>query len=108
MVSSAARATGEISGQNFDEIIIRQDKHLRGRTAEEIINLLVEGINEGKTKDIPVMILQKEKEAIQYAYDNVKPGAINTIMCDVIPDALDYIKKLKEEEDKKYETSSFQ
>ena len=70
---------------------------------QEIINLLVEGINEGKTKDIPVMILQKEKEAIQYAYDNVKPGAIITIMCDVIPDALEYIKKLKEDEDKENE-----
>ncbi len=99
------REIGKISGKNFDEIIIRQDKHLRGRTAEEIINLLVEGINEGKTKDIPVMILQKEKEAIQYAYDNVKPGAIITIMCDVIPDALDYIKKLKEAEDKELEVS---
>ncbi len=99
------REIGKISGQNFDEIIIRQDKHLRGRTAEEIINLLVEGINEGKTKDIPVTILQKEKEAIQYAYDNVKPGAIITIMCDVIPDALDYIKKLKEDEEKESEVS---
>lgn len=99
------REIGKISGKNFDEIIIRQDKHLRGRTAEEIINLLVEGINQGKTKDIPVMILQKEKEAIQYAYDTVKPGAIITIMCDVIPDALDYIKKLKEEEDKEFEAS---
>ncbi len=100
------REIGKISGQNFDEIIIRQDKHLRGRTAEEIINLLVEGIDEGKTKDVPVTILQREKEAIQYAYDNVKPGAIITIMCDVIPDALDYIKKLKEEEDKEAEASS--
>ncbi|MDQ6890540.1 MAG: Mur ligase family protein, partial [Bacteroidota bacterium] len=99
------REIGKISGKNFDEIIVRQDKHLRGRTAEEIINLLVEGINEGKTKDVPVIILQKEKEAIQYAYDNVKPGAIITIMCDVIPDALDYIKKLKEEEDKEYEAA---
>ncbi|MEO8112288.1 MAG: cyanophycin synthetase [Ginsengibacter sp.] len=99
------REIGKISGQNFDEIIIRQDKHLRGRTAEEIINLLVEGINEGKTRDIPVTILQKEKEAIQYAYDNVRQGAIITIMCDVIPDALDYIKKLKEDEDKETEAS---
>ncbi len=102
------REIGKISGQNFDEIIIRQDKHLRGRTAEEIINLLVEGINEGKTKDVPVKILQKEKEAIQYAYDNVKPGAIITIMCDVIPDALDYIKKLKEDEEKENEASMSQ
>ncbi len=60
---------------------------------------------EGKLKDIPVTILQKEKEAIQYAYDNVRSGAIITIMCDVIPDALDYIKKLKEDEDKETDAS---
>jgi cyanophycin synthetase len=94
------REIGRISAKNFDEIIIRQDRHLRGRTAEDIINLLVEGINETKTKEIPVIILPKEREAIQYAYDNVRPGAIVTIMCDVISDALDYIKKLKEAEDK--------
>jgi cyanophycin synthetase len=94
------REIGRISAKNFDEIIIRQDKHLRGRTADEIINLLVEGINEAKTTDIPITILHKEKEAILYAYQNVKPGAIVTIMCDVIPDALDYIKELKEAEEK--------
>jgi cyanophycin synthetase len=94
------REIGRISAKNFDEIIIRQDKHLRGRTAEEIINLLIEGINETKTNEIPVIILPREHEAIQYAYDNVKPGAVVTIMCDVISDALDYIKKLKEAEDK--------
>ena len=69
------REIGRISAKNFDEIIIRQDKNLRGRTAEEIINLLVEGINESKAKDIPVTDFTKRKEAIQYAYDNAKPGA---------------------------------
>lgn len=97
------REIGRISAKNFDEIIIRQDKHLRGRTAQEIINLLVEGINENKT--VPVTILQKESEAIQYAYDNARPGSIITIMCDVIPDALDFIRKLKEEEDKEKNTN---
>jgi cyanophycin synthetase len=94
------REIGRISARNFDEIIIRQDKHLRGRTADEIINLLVEGINEAKTWDIPVKILHNENEAIKFAYDNVKPGAIITIMCDVIPDALNQIKKLKEDEER--------
>jgi cyanophycin synthetase len=94
------REIGRISAKNFDEIIIRQDKNLRGRTADEIVNLLVEGINESKTSDIPITILHKEEEAILHAYKNVKPGAIITIMCDVIPDALDFIKKLKEEEDR--------
>ena len=93
------REIGRISAKNFDEIVIRQDRNLRGRTAEDIINLLVEGINESKQKDIPLTIIQDEKEAILYAYKNVRPGAIITIMCDVIPDTIEFIKKLKEDED---------
>jgi cyanophycin synthetase len=90
---------GRISAKYFDEIIIRQDKNLRGRTAEEIVNLLVEGINETKTKDIPVKIIYKEKDAIMYAYDNAIPGSLITIMCDVVAEALDLVKGLKEKED---------
>jgi cyanophycin synthetase len=90
---------GKISGRSFDEIIIRQDKNLRGRTAEEIVNLLVEGINETKTKDIPVTIILNEKEAIMHAYHTAKPGSLITIMCDVVAEALDLIKGLKEKED---------
>jgi cyanophycin synthetase len=93
------RELGRISARNFDEIIIRQDKNLRGRTAEAIIDLLVEGINETKTKDIPLTVIHKEKDAIIHAYKNAKPGSLITIMCDVVPDALDFIKGLKEEED---------
>ena len=96
------RELGRISGRHFDEIIIRQDKNLRGRTAEAIIDLLVEGINESRTKDIPVQIIPSEKESIIYAYKNAKPGSLITIMCDVVPDALEFIKSLKEEEDLQY------
>ena len=93
------RELGRISGRYFDEIIIRQDKNLRGRTADEIVNLLVEGINETKGRDIPLKIILNEKEAIMYAYDNAKPGSLITIMCDVVAEALDLIKGLKEKED---------
>jgi cyanophycin synthetase len=93
------RELGRISGRHFDEIIIRQDKNLRGRTAEAIIDLLVEGINESRTKEIPLQIIPSEKESIVYAYKNAKPGSLITIMCDVVPDALEFIKGLKEEED---------
>ena len=93
------RELGRISGAFFDEIIIRCDKNLRGRTAEEIVNLLVEGINEIKTKDIPITIIYNEKEAIMHAYNTAKPGSLVTIMCDVISEALDLIKSLKEQED---------
>ena len=93
------RELGRISGRSFDEIIIRQDKNLRGRTAEEIVNLLVEGINDTKGKDIPLTIIYNEKEAIMHAYNTAKPGSLITIMCDVVAEALDLIKALKEKED---------
>ena len=93
------RELGRISARYFDEIIIRQDRHLRGRTAEEIVNLLVEGINDSKTKDIPVKIIYNEKDAIMYAYEHAVPGSLITIMCDVVTEALDLIKALKEKED---------
>jgi cyanophycin synthetase len=95
------RELGRISGRHFDEIIIRQDKHLRGRTASSIVDLLVEGINETKTKDIPIVIIYNEKEAISYAYNTAKTGSLVTIMCDVVSEALDLIKQMKETEDAK-------
>ena len=94
------RDLGKLSAKYFDEIIIRQDKHLRGRTAEEIVQLLIEGIDATKTKDIPVTIILNEKEAIMHAYKNAQPGSLITIMCDVVAEALAMIKGLKEEEDR--------
>ncbi|MCX6318608.1 MAG: cyanophycin synthetase [Bacteroidetes bacterium] len=93
------RELGEISGRYFDEIIIRCDKNLRGRTADEIIGLLKEGI-ESVNPDIPVVTIPNEDQALDYIYENAKPGALYTIMCDVVARALDKIKELKQREEK--------
>jgi cyanophycin synthetase len=42
------RELGKIAAEMFDYIILRQEKHLRGRTEENILNLLIEGI-EGRS-----------------------------------------------------------
>jgi cyanophycin synthetase len=94
------REIGRISARYFDEIIIRQDKHLRGRTAEEIIRLLEEGINETKPKDVPVTVIPSEKEAILHAYNNAKPGSLITLLADKVEASLELIKRLKEEEER--------
>jgi cyanophycin synthetase len=93
------RELGEISAQYFDEIIIRCDKNLRGRTAEEIIGLLKEGI-EKVNPNIPIMTIPNENEALEYIYENPKHGALYTIMCDVVAGALDKIRELKEKEER--------
>ena len=94
------RDMGRLSAIYFDEIIIRQDGSLRGRTAEEIINLIVEGINETKLKDLPVTVISSEKEAILHAYKNAQPGSIITLLADKVEASLELIKKLKEEEER--------
>lgn len=93
------RELGEISAQYFDEIIIRCDRNLRGRTADEIINLLKEGINQ-VNPSIPVMTIADENEALEYIYAHPKQGALYTIMCDVVAGALDKIRELREREQK--------
>lgn len=91
---------GRIAANYFDEIIIRQDKHLRGRTSDEIVKLLIEGIEEVAGKTIPVQVILNEREAILHAYANAKPGSLITITADVVTESLNLIKQLKEEEDK--------
>ena len=93
------RELGEISAQYFDEIIIRCDKNLRGRTPDEIINLLKEGI-EKVNPSVPTIIIPNEDEALEYAYANTLKGSLVTIMCDVVARALDKIRELKEREEK--------
>ncbi len=93
------RELGEISARYFDEIIIRCDKNLRGRSADEIIQLLQQGIN-SVNPDIPTVVIPNEDQALDYIYDNPKQGALYTIMCDVVARALDKIRELKEREER--------
>ncbi len=91
------RELGEISARYFDEIIIRCDKNLRGRTAEEIIGLLQEGI-ESVNPSLPTRIIANENEALEFIYAHPEHGALYTIMCDVVAGALDKIRELKDRE----------
>ncbi|MDX1935498.1 MAG: cyanophycin synthetase [Flavihumibacter sp.] len=91
------RELGAISGQYFDEIIMRCDKNLRGRTAEEIMNLLEEGIRQ-VNPSIKITKIANENQALEYIYANPIPGALYTVMCDVVAGALDKISELKERE----------
>lgn len=88
---------GAVAAEMFDEIIIRQDKHLRGRTDTEIIAMLDAGIKM-KDPNKKTTIIPNEKEAATFAIKNAKKGSLIVICSDVIPDALDLVQKLKEEE----------
>jgi cyanophycin synthetase len=91
-------ALGKMAASMFNEVIIRQDKNLRGRTEQEIIDLMMKGISEVDPNK-KVTVIKKETEAIDYAIKNASKNSFITICSDVVPDALDQIMKLKEMDD---------
>tara|TARA_R110002073_G_scaffold40547_6_gene115375 strand:- start:29177 stop:31819 length:2643 start_codon:yes stop_codon:yes gene_type:complete len=88
---------GSIAAEMFDEIIIRQDKRLRGKTEEQLIKMLNDGIKR-KDPNKKTTIIPSEKEAIKYAVKNAVKGSLIILCSDVIPDALDLVKEFKEKE----------
>jgi len=90
---------GQLSAKMFDKIIIRQDKNLRGRTDAELIELMKQGILKVDPNK-SIEIIPKESEAIRYAVANAKKDSFIVICSDVVPDALELVRSLHEEEDK--------
>jgi len=91
-------ALGVEAAKVFDEIIIRQDKNLRGKSEAEIIALLTKGIHSVKS-DLKITSIKTEREAIEYAIRNAIKGSFVVIINDVVDNALGQIQELKEAED---------
>jgi cyanophycin synthetase len=94
------RECATIAARMFDHIIIRQEKYLRGRTEEEIIGLIMEGINaSGRT--VTHEIIAKEVEAIKHAINSAQDGTFITALSDVVTNAIDIVQEYldKENED---------
>ena len=90
---------GSIAAEMFDEIIIRKDKNLRGKSEEDLIKMLDAGIKM-KDPNKKTTIIPSEKEAITHAVKNAKKGSLIICCSDVIPDALELVMKFKEQESK--------
>lgn len=88
---------GAIAAEMFDEVIIRQDRNLRGKTEEELIAMVLAGVK-SINPNKKVTIIPSEKEAITYAITNATPGSLIVVSSDVVPDALNLVMKFKEEE----------
>jgi cyanophycin synthetase len=88
---------GAIAAQMFDEIIIRQDRNLRGKDESDLINEIHDGIksvNPNKKVDI----IHSESDAIIHAIKNAKKNSLVVVSSDVVPDALNLVMKLKEKD----------
>ena len=81
----------KIAARMFDHVIIRQEKHLRGRTETEIINLILEGLHEGDPS-VTHEVVSLEVEAIKHAISLAEEGTYIVALSDVVDNAIDIVQ----------------
>ncbi len=91
------RDCAEIAARMFDHIIIRQEKHLRGRTEQEIIDLILEGIKKAN-RPVTYEIITKEIEAIKHAISIAEEGTFITALSDVVTNAIEIVQEYLDKE----------
>ncbi|PRY12419.1 cyanophycin synthetase [Pontibacter ummariensis] len=88
------KEVGRIAAEVFDQIIIRQDKDLRGRAGKEINSLLKEGIFAVKPELEPLEINQ-ETRALAYALEYAPDGAFIALFSEDIPEAVKLVENFR-------------
>lgn len=91
------RECGRIAGRMFDHIIIRNEKHLRGRTEEEINALVIDGM-QSSGKDVSYEIIPKEIDALKHAISLAEENTFITALSDVISNAIDLVQEYQHKE----------
>ncbi|RZK60872.1 MAG: cyanophycin synthetase, partial [Pedobacter sp.] len=89
--------TARIAAQMFDRIIICQEKYLRGRERQELIDLLLTGINQ-VNPDKEVIINNNGDDCFRYIIATAKPGSYITILSDTIDNAIGKVTEYLDKE----------
>jgi len=85
------RECGKIAGRMFDYIIIRNEKHLRGRAEEEINQLIIDGISDSG-RAVSYECIPKEIEALKHAMAMAEEGTYITALSDVVDNAIELVQ----------------
>ncbi|GGG52955.1 cyanophycin synthetase [Epilithonimonas arachidiradicis] len=91
------RECGKIAARMFDHIIIRNEKHLRGRLEDEINGLIIEGI-QSVDKSVSYECIPKEIDALKHAMSLAEEGTFITALSDVIHNAIELVQEYQTRE----------
>ncbi|OYQ35713.1 cyanophycin synthetase [Flavobacterium cyanobacteriorum] len=90
-----------IAARMFDHIIIRQDKHLRGRTDENINALIIRGI-EKAGRNVTYEMIPRENDAIKHAINNAVEGSYIVALSDVVANAIEIVQRYLDKENEEF------
>ena len=88
---------GILAATMFDEVIIRHDKDMRGRSENEVTSLLIDGINQ-TNRNVSILVISDECKAIEHAINHAQHGEFIMICTDAINESIQYVKQRLEEE----------
>jgi cyanophycin synthetase len=89
--------TAKIAAEMFDRIFICQERYLRGRTQQEIIDLLLEGIRSVKP-DMPVVINNNANDCLEYIMASAKSGSFITILSNTVENGISKVVEYRDKE----------
>ncbi len=90
------REMGKLCAETFDKLIVRRGDYLRGRTQEEVFELLREGVKESD-KNLDFRIVEESKEAIFQTLDEAKKGELVVILADTVSKDIAIVNAFREE-----------
>ncbi|NLM43571.1 MAG: cyanophycin synthetase [Clostridiales bacterium] len=97
---SSTISIGEICGNCFDRVYIKEDKDKRNRKPGEIAELLKRGCRLGRIPESEITIELSETKAFEIAIANAEPGDIVIVFYEEYEPLLQVIEKMKASFDK--------
>ena len=92
------RLMGRYAAEIFDEIIIRHDKDGRGRTNEELTQLITEGIY-SVDSGIEIKVISNELEALDYAMQNAVKGSFIVCSSDNVAESIAFMSAQQQQKE---------
>ena len=86
---------GKIAADAFERIVIRQGHYLRGRTAENVYELLQKGIAQSEAHP-QVRIIADSRDAMLHAIKNGRKGELVVTLADRVPDDIAFLHDIRD------------
>ncbi len=91
-------ALGQIAATLFDEVIIRLDEDGRGRSSEDLISVLTDGIRSGDEQKL-IRCIPDELEALTYAIRHARSGSLIVHLTEKVKRAIEVVTEAKAQEE---------
>lgn len=91
-------ALGQIAATLFDEVIIRLDEDGRGRSSEDLISVLTDGIRSGDEQKL-IRCIPDELEALTYAIHHARSGSLIVHLTEKVKRAIEVVTEARAQEE---------